>query len=128
MSLDESIDALITDTLVVTRHAVGTYTAGIYATGAVTTFTCDAAVQPAFGLNRVVGGADLGAKVDGQHVTDVRDFFTRTFLKTRTPTTDPDVITGFEGADWTVARVEKWNLSGEVYYRCLISKITGGAS
>ncbi len=127
MSLLDSITSLVNATVTVTRHAEGVYTNGIYAPGAASTFTCDVVMQPAFGLNRVIGGADLHAGVEGQSTTDVLNFFTVTEIKTRTPTTDPDVIT-YRGASWTVARVEPWTLISDTYYRVLITKQTGGAS
>ena len=128
MSVLESIDDLVTDTLTVQRHVQGTFTNGVYIPAAPTTFTIDAVVQPAYNINRVVGGADLHALVDDQKAFDVRQLHTRTLLKTRTPSSDPDVILSYEGASWTVARVEKWTLDGESHYHCIITRSTGGGS
>ncbi len=127
--LSDSIDALVTDTITVRRTTGSTYVDGIKVPGTQDTFTCDVVMQPAFGLNRVVGGSDLHGLVDGQHATDVRDFFTRTEIRTLTLTNDPDEVVGFDGADWTVARVEKWpDLDGGHYYRALITRKTGGSA
>ena len=128
MSVLDSLDSLLTHVgITVTRHAIGTYTNGVYTPAAPTTLTIDAVVQPAFNLNRVVGGADLHAHVDNQSATDVRQLHTRTELRTRTPTNDPDVLT-LDGADWTVIRVEPWDLDGERHYHCVLSKITHGGA
>jgi hypothetical protein len=135
MSLVDSIDDLITHgdgaenpAITVTRRGIGTLDAGVYIPNPnPTTFLIDACVQPAFNLNRVVGGADLKATFEGQSITDVRQLFTRTELKTRTPETDPDVLTLF-GADWTVARVERWDGDDDFYFHVVITKQTFGAS
>lgn len=127
MSLLDSIDGLANATVIVTRHSIGTYVDGIYVVGATSTFTAAVVMQPAFGLNRVIGGMDMRAEMDNQQTTDVRDFFTRTPIRPRTPNSDPDIIT-FESADWTVARSEPWTLDDQTYYRVLITKVTHGAS
>lgn len=128
MSLNDSITRLATNTVTVRRRVEGTFVNGVYVLGAASTFTCLVVVQPAYNLNRVVGGADLSARVDNEKVADVRVVYTTTELKTRTPTTDPDVVTDLEGAEWTVTRVERWDLTGKVHFRCIISKQTEGAS
>ncbi len=127
MSLNESIDALVTDTVTVKRRAEGTWTDGIYTPGTLTTFSANVVMQPAFGLNRIIGGADLHSEMDNQSAPDVRVLYTTTKFYTRSPSTDPDVIV-FESADWTTIRVEEWNLSGEKHYRVIITKVTHGAS
>lgn len=130
MPLGDSITALVTDTLTI-RRTTGSaaYVDGVKQVPASTTFTCDVTMQPAFGLNRVIGGADMQSELDGQHVTDVRVFNTLTEVRTRTPTNEPDVVEGFEGANWTVARTERWpTLDGGSYWRVIITKQTGGAS
>lgn len=129
MSVLDSIDDLTTDTgLVVSRFVAGTLQYGVYVAAAPTTFKIDAVIQPAFNINRVVGGANLLARVDDQSVDDVRQLHTRTLLRTRTPTSDPDVVMNYEGANWTVVRVEKWIIDDEPHYHCIISRQTQGAS
>jgi len=129
MSVLDSIDDLLTDTsLTVRRTTHGTPVHGIFPVGTTTTFTIDAVIQPAYNINRVVGGADMHALVDLQKTTDVRQLHTRTLLLPQSPTTNPDIIVGYQGADWTVIRVEQWNLTGEIHYHCIISKRTQGAS
>ena len=129
MSVLDSMDSLMTDTLSVSRYAVGTWANGIYTpVGSPTRFTIQAVVMPAYNLNRVVGGADLHAMVDDEKVTEVRQLYTRTELRTRTPTNDPDIVTNYEGASWTVIRVEKWTLIDQTAFHVVISKQTQGAS
>ena len=130
MSVLESIDDLITDTVTVQRRVAGTMVHGTYTAATPTTFTADIVEMPAFNLNRVVGGVDLHAHVDDQSATEVRQFYSRTKFLTRTPGNDPDVIIGFDGADWTIARVEKWvdGETGDTFYHVVATKVTGGAA
>lgn len=135
MSLADSIFSLATSTdLVVQRTAQGAFTNGVYANGGVTTFTITAVVEPAYNQSRVIGGADLGAKVDGEHAWDVRVIYTTTLLQTVAPSTAvggatvPDVITNLEGVAWTVARVERWQLNDDTHFRVILSKQTFGSS
>ena len=129
MSLLETIDDLATHLgVTVQRRLKGTMTNGKYVQNAPTTFTADIVLQPAFNLNRVVGGANLDAKVDLQHATDIRVFYTRTQFFTRSATTDPDVIIDLDGADWTVARVETWTLGDDTHYRVICTRVTMGAA
>lgn len=137
MSVMDSIDDLITHgdgapnpALVVIRRAKGAYVDGVYVPSETTnTFPVNAVVMPAYNLNRIIGGADLKALVDGQKVTDIRQLFTRVQLRTRgeNPPLDPDVVE-LEGALWTVVRVERWDGDGDVSYHVVITKQTAGAS
>lgn len=129
--LDDTIDDLQTDVLTIARTTDGIMVDGVYVPNASTTFTVVAVIQPAFNLNRVIGGSNLSARVDDQQSTEVRQLHTRTLLKTRTSSNDPDVVVGFEGANWTVARVEKWVLNDlvpEIHYHVVIERQTGGGS
>jgi hypothetical protein len=125
--VNNSIASLANATLTVTRTVEGTYVNGIYVPGATSTFPIDVVIQPAFNLNRIIGGADLEGAVDNQRVQEIYQIHTTTLLKTRTPTTDPDVI-AYKGGNWTVARVEEWDLKGQVHYHVVITKQTRGAS
>lgn len=128
MPLNESIDGLLTGTYTVTRQLVGTYTDGIYSGGGTTSsFTVEAVVEPATGLQRVVGGYEMRMDDDGQRTNDIQVIYTRTELYTRRPTHEPDLIT-IKGRQYTVWRVESWDLSGEVHYRALATLKTSGAS
>lgn len=130
MSVFDSIDVLATTTLTV-RRSKGAYDSdGVYQLGTPSTFTCTANVQTAYNINRVVGGEDLHALVDNQKVTSVYQVYTRTELRTRTANNDPDLIIGFRGADWTVARVEILDEpdTGEIAYHAIITQQLHGAA
>jgi hypothetical protein len=131
MSVNESIDSLSNATLTVTRTTTtGAYVDGIWVKGASTTFTIDAVIQPAFNLNRVIGGADLEGNVENQSVVEIYQVHTRTQLFTRKkgpPAIEPDLIE-YDDAQWTVARVEEWDIDGEVHYHAVITRVTHGAS
>lgn len=122
-------------TITFTRWAAGHYddNTGVWANGASVTSPFKAVVQPAFNLNRVVGGADMQGRVDLQKTTTVMQLHTRTALQTlsKDPGTDAaipaDVIT-YKGADWTVSRVEIWEDRGQPYYHVVFTKKTGGAA
>lgn len=126
MSVNSSIDDFVTDAgVVVTRTAEGSFVNGIYALGAPTTFTIDVVAEPAYNLNRVIGGADLEAKVDNQRTTEIYQIWTTTPLLTRSQTTDPDRL-AFRGNTWVVIRVEIWNLSGTTHAHAVIVRETYG--
>lgn len=130
MSLNDTIASLATDIgAIVSRRVVGTYVDGIYIRATPTTFTIDCVTEPAFNLNRVIGGVNLNVdgNVEGQRTTDVRQIWTTTELFTQNPAYDPDEIL-LQGKNWTVARVERWDLSGEVHFHVVLSAQTFGAS
>lgn len=128
MGLLDTITSLATaSNYVVTRRASGVVTDGVYVAGSSSTFTVEAIVQPATGMQRVVGGKDMRWNEEGQSVPDVRMLYVATELLTRATTNEPDEIS-IEGRDWTVARVEPWELAGQKFFRVLVSKKTGGAS
>lgn len=127
MGLLDTISGLGTGSYVVTRRGVGTYVDGIYTRGSViATFTILAVVQPATGMQRVVPGKDMLAHADGQTVDDVLALHTATELHPAAPTGEADYV-NVEGADWLVFRVEKWNLSNQIFYRAVIARDTVGA-
>lgn len=127
MALNESIDSLATGDYVVTRTLVGSYVDGIYTTGSSSTFSINAVMEPATGLQRVVGGFEMRSGDDGQRVNDIRVLYTRTELYTRRPTHEADKVT-IAGRQYTVFRCEPWDLDGEVHYRALATLATQGAS
>lgn len=130
MPLNDTISSLATDfTCVVSRRVAGTYVDGIYTRATPTTLTIDCVTEPAFNLNRVIGGANLlPGGIEGQQATDVRQLWTTTELFTVSKNNDADEIR-LQGKDWTVARVERWDLSGEVHFHCVITAIgLGGTS
>lgn len=127
MSLTDVIGSLATGNYLVTRHAHGTVADSIYTTGAVTTFTIEACIQPATGLQRVTGGRDMRSKEDGQLIDDMRVMFTTTKLTCQdsVPGQDPDIVT-FDDGEFLVFRVEPWDLGGDVYYHCVMTRRGGG--
>lgn len=129
MSLLDVIDSLSSDEDVpVTRRTGGSYTDGIWTPGTPSTFTIPAAsIQPATGMQRVVGGKDMRSDEYGQQTPDIRVLYSYVELKTRQPGTDPDTIL-FEGGTWTVVRTEKWVLNDEIIFRSLMTLETRGAS
>lgn len=132
MSLNESIDSLATGSYTVTRRATGTTTDGIYTPGGSSTFSITAVVEPATGLQRVTGGFEMISSYDGQHANDVQVIYTRTELKVRSRTTEPDLVT-IRGRQYTVFRCEPWDLAkdganNEVHYRALCTLDNDGAS
>lgn len=117
MSLLDSITAFLTpgSPYTVTRKAAGAYSTGYYAPGATTTFAIAASVQP-------VTGRDLRSLPEGQHAEESRVIYTATELRTRTPTTEPDVIT-IDGDPWEVTRVERWEFGTDTtHYRAYASR------
>ena len=132
MGLLDTLDSLAglgnSGVLPVARSVTGTFDAvGKYIVATPTTFTVTGIIEPATGFSRVVGGQDMISDEQGQHTNDVRVLYTATQLFPRTPTNDPDLIT-YQGVQWTVFRVEKWDLTGQVLYRVLFTRETDGAS
>ena len=128
MSLLDAISSLATGTYTVTRRGVGTWANGRYTKNpSATTLSIVACVQPAFNMNRIIGGRDLKHDEQGQSVTNVRLLYTTTELFTRTDTRDPDEIS-IDGSDWTVTRVEKWDHTGRVHYKVVVSEKLNGAA
>lgn len=126
------IDAILdlqTDTLTVTRHLKGAFdtVTGAWAPGTASTLQIIACVQPATGMQRVVGGRDMRSDEQGQHTSDIRAVYTEALMHTRDITHEPDQI-AFEGGTWIVTRVERWALNDEVYYRAMMTRETRGAS
>lgn len=115
MSLLAVIAGFNTGTYVVTRAAVGSFTTGLYTPGATSTLNVPASVQPA-------SGRVLRALREGQHADDVRTMYTATELKTRTPTTEPDLV-AIDGETFEVFHVKRYQVL-ETYYRVLVSRIT----
>lgn len=137
MSMADTISTMKNADLTVQRRAAGAFDAdGVWQPGPVIlTFIVEASVQPATGMQRVVGGRDMRADEQGQHVFDVRQLFTPTQLFTRdaqaTPPVEADQIINYRGGIWTVVRAEEWEGPDgpeDLYYRVMITKETRGAS
>jgi len=128
MGLNDTITGLATGTYSVTRRVQGTWASGVYVPNpSTTTFSIIAVEQPAFNMNRIIAGRDLKANEEGQAVTSIRVLYTTTELFTRKAGFDPDTVS-LDGALWTVTRVEKWDLTGQVHYRVILSEQLKGAS
>lgn len=123
--LNESIDSLATGDYTVTRTLLGSFTDGVYTSGATSTLSINAVVESATGLQRVVGGYEMRMDAQGQRATDIRVIYTRTELLTRNHTHEPDRIQ-IDGDDFTIFRCEPWDLTGEVHYRALATRATQG--
>ena len=110
MAVSESIIDTANAILTIQRHGVGAFDdeAGRWAPGPASTFTIVANVQPATGMQRVVGGRDMREDEQGEHVDDVRVVYTPTELRTRDTTTEPDLVIGYKGGDWICVRQEEW--------------------
>lgn len=124
--LNESIDSLATGDYLVTRTLLGAFTDGVYASGSTSTLTINAVVESATGLQRVTGGFEMRADEQGIRANDIRVIYTRTQLHTRDSVYENDHIT-IDGALFTVFRCEPWDLTGEIHYRALASRVTHGA-
>lgn len=128
MSLLDSITSLATGTYTVTRRAKGTWASGRYTKNPSTTSLQVVAVaMPAFNMNRIIAGRDYKHDDQGQYATNIRVLYTTTELYTVNEGFDPDVIT-IDGAQWTVTRVEKWDHTGRVHYRVIVTEQLQGAA
>lgn len=105
-----TVKAFVTGTYTVTRTAAGSYSGGLYTPGAESSFTIDAGIFP-------LTGRELANLPQGQHGTEVRQLFTLTELKTRTPSTEPDTI-DISGETWEVLSVSQY----PSFYRALIAR------
>jgi hypothetical protein len=132
VSIADTIRSLKNADLTVRRRTSGGFSAetGLWEPGPVTTFVIEASVQPATGMQRVVGGRDMRSDEEGQHVSDVRVIYTPTQLMTRSAEFEPDEI-DYDGGTWTVVRVEAWNGPDgptDTYYKAMITRETRGAA
>lgn len=126
--LADAINNLANGTYVVTRRLTGTILDGIYTPSAsTTTFSIVASIQPARGLPRVTGGRDMISDEQNQHVVEALALWSTYEVRERTPLNDPDEIR-YNGRDYTVARSERWDEFGEVYWTAVLVLKTGGAS
>ncbi len=101
----------------VTRTAEGDFgDDSVYTSGAQTTFTIVASIQPVTG--RELQDRDL---VDTQRGDEVCVVYTTTELRTRKKDNDPDVIT-YRDEPWTVTKVEQFDAFGETHYRAYIAR------
>lgn len=114
MSLRDSIASLASGTYTVTRTVAGTRTVGRYTPGAATTLEIVASIQPAT-------GRQLRDLPEGQRGDETVAIFTVTPLLTRSPTTEPDVVT-YRGEPWTVVTSKLWESFGDSHYECMAQR------
>jgi hypothetical protein len=127
VSLLQSIYGHQTGVYTVTRRPRGTFVDGIYVPAASTTLQVRGVIQPAREIQRVTAGRDMREREQNQYTDDVRIIHTDTEIHTRTRTLDPDHIT-FEGGDWIVIRVEKWEFGSVTFWMGVITReMDGGA-
>lgn len=86
-----------------------------------TTFTINGSLQP-------LSGRDLLIMPEAQRAEETRWLYSDGELRTRGPTSDPDVVTvpspnGDES--WVVIHVERWEYppEDEVFWKCQVSRI-----
>lgn len=121
MALVASIAGFKTGDYTVTRVGKGAAAGGRYTSGAETTLSIEASIQP-------VSGRDLKTLPEGRRAEEVRVVYTVTELRTLNPAGDGDVVT-YGGEPWEVFRVERWpDLAGGEFTRAMIARQpTGGA-
>lgn len=131
MPVNDSITSLANASITVTRTARAPFVNGRRVAGAESTIgPISVVAQPAFNLNRVIGGADLDGNIENQQVVEIYQIHTTTQLMAgedgeSVTRYEPDIVT-FRGKQWTVARVEEWNLDGEIHYHAVITRRTKG--
>ncbi len=97
----------------VARTARGSITNGNYSSGAGTTVSITAMVQP-------VSGDRLRVMPEGLHAEDVKIVFSLDELYTTGPAYEADKIT-IEGTQWIVFAVERWSAWGHTHWEAQVS-------
>lgn len=132
MSLNDTITSLANASITVSRTTRVPFVNGRRVAGTTTTIgPLDVVAQPAFNLNRVIGGADLDGTVENQKVVEIYQLHLTAPLYSGESIDgatqyEPDIVT-YKGKQWTVARVEEWNLDGEIHYHAVITRQTRGS-
>lgn len=98
MSIPSVIDYFKTGSYTIKRRVKGAVVNGIYTDGAETQFSIDASIQP-------ITGRELRNLQEGQATVDDKVIYTRTELKCRQPTHEPDIIV-IAGEEYEIYRVE----------------------
>ena len=115
MSIAATITHFVTGTYTVTRAAQGSYTNGRYVAAATSSVSVDANVQP-------LTGRQLRSLPENFHSENTRAIYTNTLLRTRTPTTAPDLIS-IDSENYEVFQVEAWTLHGATHYEVLAALV-----
>ncbi len=119
MSLNDVISSLSSgdSPYTVTRTATGSSTKGRYTSGAVTTFTIVAGIDPVTGIEVQDGS-------EGQFGNDRILIFTATELRaSATPSDEADKIE-WEGDLYQVVTCKRWDGLGEVHFEATAARIT----
>lgn len=117
MALIDAIGSLSNGIYAVTRQASGSYdTNGRYTPGATTTFDIVASIQPNT-------GKELQSLPPSQETDVSITVYTITELKTRTPESEPDIVS-YKGKSWKVYTSNQWTAFGNDYWRADASLIT----
>jgi hypothetical protein len=142
MSLNDTIESLANATVYIERYDADGYDAdaGAYTKGAMTLLgPFNAVVQPAYNMNRVIGGADIEATATNQRSDEVFVMYIVSEVRTREDSKAPDIARYQrkknpwpEAKRCTIERHEAdWGFSDEedaVHSRVIMAKITGGGS
>lgn len=132
MSVTDSISSLGNATITISRTTRAPLVNGRRVAGTTTTIgPITVVAQPAFNLNRVIGGADLDGTAENQKVVEIYQIHTTTQLFAGEEEDvgadyEPDVVT-FKGKQWTVMRVEGWPAFGTMHYHAVITRATKGS-
>jgi hypothetical protein len=120
MGLSSVATKFATGTYSVTRSSgAGSYdTNGDYTPAGTSVINVKASIQP-------LNGRELKVLPEGQHGAELRKVYSVTELKTRTPTSEPDIVS-YKGEDWEVVAVEGWEAfgsgSGGDHYKAIIAR------
>lgn len=116
MALNGVIASFATGTYAVARETSQSYDAnGRLINGTASSFNITASVQP-------VSGRDLKNLPEAQHGEEMLVVYTTTELRTRTPTTAPDIVT-IRGEPWAVVKVNWWDHWGDTHYVVYVSRV-----
>lgn len=134
MPVNDSITGLANASITIARTTRVPPVNGRRVAGTTTTVgPIDIVIQPAFNLNRVIGGADLNGTVENQQIEEIFQIHSTEPLYAGQRIAgatqyEPDIVT-WDGQEWTVARVESpWDLTGERHWHAVITRRTGGGS
>lgn len=115
MSLAGVIGRYSTGSYAVARAAQGARVNGVYVPATPTTINIDASIQP-------VTGRVLRDLPEGQNADESVVIFTTTQLLTRTPSSDPDVIT-IGGEPYRITRVDTFGVISGGHYRAFAERV-----
>ena len=99
----------------VTRYGSGSFSNGDWTPGSPSTFSIVASIQP-------ISKPDLVTIPEGHRISDVKQVFTTTELRTRNGDADPDRIT-INSEAWEVYSVDHWPEFAD-HYVALVSRVS----